>query len=37
MSKKISRSTWRLMALFVSMPAAVLVFGLVYMVGATYL
>lgn len=37
MSKQISRSTWRLMALFVSMPAAVLVFGLVYMVGATYL
>ncbi len=37
MSKKISRSTWRLMALFVSMPAAVLVFGLIYMVGSTYL
>ncbi|HRD67076.1 MAG TPA: NAD-binding protein [Candidatus Competibacter sp.] len=37
MPKKISRSTWRLIALFVSMPAAVLVFGFIYMFGATYL
>ncbi len=37
MSKKISRSTWRLMALFVSMPTAVLIFGVIYMFASTYL
>ncbi|HQC72917.1 MAG TPA: hypothetical protein PLE42_09385, partial [Candidatus Competibacteraceae bacterium] len=37
MPQKIQRSTWRLMALLVSMPAAVLVFGSLYMLGSAYL
>jgi Trk K+ transport system NAD-binding subunit len=37
MPQKIQRSTWRLMALLVSMPAAVLVFGSLYMLGSVYL
>jgi hypothetical protein len=32
-----TRSTWRLIALLVSMPTAVLVFGVIYMLGSTYL
>ena len=37
MLQKIQRSTWRLIALLVSMPTAVLVFGMIYMLGSTYL
>lgn len=37
MRQRFQRSTWRLIALFVSMPAAVLVFGGLYMVASTYL
>ena len=37
MPQRISRSTWRLIALLVSLPMAVLVFGGIYMLGSTYL
>ncbi|HPF58267.1 MAG TPA: NAD-binding protein [Candidatus Competibacteraceae bacterium] len=37
MPQRISRSTWRLIALLVSMPMAVLIFGGIYMLGSTYL
>ncbi|MCP5196003.1 MAG: NAD-binding protein [Gammaproteobacteria bacterium] len=37
MPQKISRSTWRLIMLLVSMPMAVLIFGGIYMLGSTYL
>ncbi|MCP5449456.1 MAG: potassium channel protein, partial [Gammaproteobacteria bacterium] len=37
MSQRISRSTWRLIALLVSLPTAVLVFGGIYVLGSTYL
>ncbi len=37
MPQRISRSTWRLIALLVSLPTAVLVFGGIYMLGSTYL
>ncbi|MDS4058642.1 MAG: hypothetical protein RKP73_08720, partial [Candidatus Contendobacter sp.] len=37
MLQGIQRSTWRLIALLVSMPTAVLIFGCIYMLGSTYL
>ncbi len=37
MLQGIQRSTWRLIALLVSMPTAVLIFGSIYMLGSTYL
>jgi len=37
MFQGIQRSTWRLIALLVSMPTAVLIFGSIYMLGSTYL
>ena len=37
MPQRILRSTWRLIALLVSLPTAVLVFGGIYMLGSTYL
>ncbi len=37
MPQRISRSTWRLITLLVSMPMAVLIFGGIYMLGSTYL
>jgi Trk K+ transport system NAD-binding subunit len=37
MRQRIQRSTWRLIALLVSMPTAVLVFGGLYRLGSTYL
>jgi voltage-gated potassium channel len=35
--QRLQRSTWRLIALLVSMPTAVLVFGSIYQLGSTYL
>jgi len=35
--QRFQRSTWRLMALLVSMPTAVLIFGSIYQIGSTYL
>ncbi len=37
MPRQIQRSTWRLIALLVSMPTAVLTFGVIYQFGSTYL
>ncbi len=37
MPQRLQRSTWRLIALFISIPTAVLVFGTLYQLGSTYL
>ncbi|MBL8251262.1 MAG: NAD-binding protein [Candidatus Competibacter sp.] len=37
MPQRIQRSTWRLLALLVSMPTAVVIFAFIYMLGSSYL